>query len=138
MKKIEGNKGANAPDGLDWSKAVRCKKIVPTHALKLDEPFVVQREEGEFYGEAGDYLVQGKHGDKYPLAADVFDEVYEVIPKLSAAERAMQEAQAEADEAKRGRERAEQQADEIKKQMDDLRADYEQRLQDVSKPKKGV
>jgi hypothetical protein len=94
MSKIYGNEGANPIDeGIDWSKAKRFKKTAIIHAIKMDEDFEVEHKDGKIQGKKGDYLVQGKRGDKYALPADLFEETHQELAPISPDQRKIQEQQ---------------------------------------------
>ena len=56
-----------------------CKKIKPAMAVQMDEDFVVDTLEGTVKGLAGDYLMLGIKGERYPCRKDIFEESYEWI-----------------------------------------------------------
>ena len=55
------------------------KKPIPIRAMSISEPFTVDTLEGRHTGNAGDYLVIGIHGERYPVKKDIFEESYEAI-----------------------------------------------------------
>ncbi len=67
-------------DNWDPILEVRKKPII-VHALQLNFPegFKVTTMEGSLLGKAGDYLMIGVHGEKYPIDRLVFDETHDVI-----------------------------------------------------------
>jgi len=57
---------------------VREKPIV-VHATQLNFSFKVTTIEGEMSGKAGDYLVIGVDGEKYPVDKDIFEKTYDIV-----------------------------------------------------------
>ena len=55
------------------------KKRVIIEAEQLPEPFVVPTLEGTMHGRAGDYLVTGTAGEQYPVAKEIFENIYEEV-----------------------------------------------------------
>jgi len=55
------------------------KKPIPIQAMSISEPFVVDTLEGKHTGNAGDYLVIGVRGERYPVRKDIFEESYEAV-----------------------------------------------------------
>lgn len=70
---------------IDLTKVELChlkkyvKKPIPIQALQISEPFTVDTLEGRHTGNAGDYLVVGIRGERYPVKRDIFEESYEAI-----------------------------------------------------------
>jgi hypothetical protein len=62
---------------------VAYRKTQPMHAVRIDEPFKVDTLEGTMTGNAGDYLVVGVKGERYPCAADVLAASYEPVDDAS-------------------------------------------------------
>jgi hypothetical protein len=58
---------------------VEYRKTATMRAVRVDEPFVVNTLEGTMRGNAGDYLVVGVKGERYPCAADVLAASYEPV-----------------------------------------------------------
>ena len=56
-----------------------CKKIKPAMAVQIHEDFIVDTLEGQHRGHAGDYLMEGIKGERYPCRKDIFEESYEWI-----------------------------------------------------------
>lgn len=52
------------------------KKPIPIKAELMTEPFEVKTLEGIMKGEAGDYLITGIRGEKYPIKYDIFHDTY--------------------------------------------------------------
>ena len=46
------------------------------YAMKMPGPFAVNTLEGVMEGQAGDYLVEGTHGEFYPVKSDIFEHKY--------------------------------------------------------------
>jgi hypothetical protein len=55
------------------------KRPIPIAALKMDEPFKVETNEGTATGKAGDWVMQGVSGELYICAGPVFDASYDVV-----------------------------------------------------------
>lgn len=55
------------------------KKPIVIEALKVDYPFEVETLEGVMSGKAGDYLLIGVKGEKYPCDAEIFEETYDIV-----------------------------------------------------------
>lgn len=68
--------GDNYPESK-FSKFKKLPKIV--RAVRMDEPFTVTTLEGVVQGEAGDYLMIGVEGERYPCRASIFAESYEAV-----------------------------------------------------------
>jgi len=60
------------------------KKPIIIHAKKMEEAFEVKTKEGTMKGKAGDYLVIGIEGEKYPVDKKIFKKTYEKITALHA------------------------------------------------------
>lgn len=53
------------------------KKLpIPIKATKMPDKFIVETLEGTMTGEAGDYLIIGAEGEKYPCKSSVFEKTY--------------------------------------------------------------
>lgn len=59
---------------FDMSGAKTYRKIAPTRAIKMSEPFAVTTPGGLVHGDAGDYLCETTGGDRYPAIASVFEQ----------------------------------------------------------------
>lgn len=55
------------------------KKPIPIQAIRITEPFTVDTLEGRHTGNAGDYLVIGIRGERYPVKRDIFEESYDEV-----------------------------------------------------------
>ena len=55
------------------------KKPIPIQAIQINEPFTVDTLEGRHTGNAGDYLVIGIRGERYPVKKDIFEESYDEV-----------------------------------------------------------
>lgn len=53
------------------------KRPIPIQAKQMDAVFSVETKEGTMTGKAGDYLIIGIRGEKYPCDAGIFEESYE-------------------------------------------------------------
>lgn len=68
----------NAPSSESWPQYV--KRPIPIKAIRVVFPFQVHTLEGTMTGKAGDYLVEGIKGERYPCDREVFEESYERVP----------------------------------------------------------
>jgi hypothetical protein len=67
-------------DLSNWDGFKQCKKKpLIVHACQINEPFQVQTLEGTMTGKAGDYLIIGVDGEKYPCAREIFEKTYDFI-----------------------------------------------------------
>lgn len=57
------------------------KKPIIVHALQLNFPegFTVTTIAGTVTAKAGDYLMFGTNGEKYPCDKDIFEKTYDII-----------------------------------------------------------
>ena len=55
------------------------KKPIPIKAMQISEEFAVDTLEGRHTGKAGDYLVIGIRGERYPCDKSIFEESYEAV-----------------------------------------------------------
>ncbi|MBA7593878.1 hypothetical protein ES703_00812 [subsurface metagenome] len=55
------------------------KKPVIIRAMRMEKRFTVRTKEGKIYGKAGDYLVIGVKGEKYPVDKEIFEETFEEV-----------------------------------------------------------
>lgn len=55
------------------------KKPVTIFAKQMKESFTVKTLEGIMQGNAGDYLIIGTHGEKYPCKKNIFESNYEKL-----------------------------------------------------------
>lgn len=55
------------------------KKPIPVKAMRIREEFIVDTLEGRHTGKAGDYLIVGIRGERYPCDTSIFEESYEAI-----------------------------------------------------------
>lgn len=53
------------------------KKPIVVQAKQMSEPFEVQTLEGTMRGKAGDYLIIGVIGERYPCDKEIFERTYE-------------------------------------------------------------
>jgi len=59
---------------------VKCrKKPIVVKAVQINEPFRVTTHEGELRGKAGDWLMMGVRGEKYPISDAIFRETYDIL-----------------------------------------------------------
>lgn len=62
-----------------WSQFKKYrKKLAIVHARQMNEPFEVKTPKGVMKGRAGDYLVIGTKGERYPVKKQIFEECYEL------------------------------------------------------------
>lgn len=66
-------------DHIDGGLKPCRKKPLTVHALQIHEPFVVSTLEGMLQGKAGDYLMVGIDGEKYPCDKEIFEKSYDFI-----------------------------------------------------------
>ena len=52
------------------------RKIALVYAKQMDDEFEVNTKEGRMFGERGDYLCYGSHGDKWPIKKEIFEATY--------------------------------------------------------------
>ena len=65
---------------IDDPGVVPCrKKPIIVHAKKMDVDFSVNTLEGPITGKAGDYLMFGIDGEKYPCDKDIFERTYDIV-----------------------------------------------------------
>ncbi|MCE5255128.1 MAG: PGDYG domain-containing protein [Actinomycetia bacterium] len=55
------------------------KRPVVVQAKQMGEPFEVQTLEGTMRGKAGDYLIIGVIGERYPCDKEIFERTYEEV-----------------------------------------------------------
>ena len=55
------------------------KKPIPIQAVQMSESFEVETLEGTMKGKAGDYLITGVTGEKYPCDKGIFEMTYEPV-----------------------------------------------------------
>ena len=66
----------------NWDGIKKCrKKPIVIHAVQmnLSEGFKVTTPEGVVTGKAGDYLMFGVEGEKYPCRKDIFEKTYDIL-----------------------------------------------------------
>jgi len=56
-----------------------CKKVSPSLAIQIHEPFTVMSLEGLVVGKAGDYLMKGPKGELYINDKAIFEQSYTFI-----------------------------------------------------------
>lgn len=59
------------------------KKPVIVEAYQTDKPLIIHTLEGDMQAEAGDWIITGIHGEKYPCKPDIFKKTYEPIEEES-------------------------------------------------------
>lgn len=55
------------------------RKPVIIRAMRMKRRFTVRTKKNKIYGKAGDYLVIGVRGEKYPVDKKIFEETYEEV-----------------------------------------------------------
>lgn len=55
------------------------KKPVVILAKQMQEEFTVNTLEGKMHGMAGDYLIEGVEGERYPCAKRIFEKTYDEV-----------------------------------------------------------
>lgn len=55
------------------------KKPVVVQSAQINEEFIVDTLEGPLKGHAGDYLIVGVRGERYPIRKDIFEETYDWV-----------------------------------------------------------
>lgn len=53
------------------------KKPVVIEAFVTDEPMDIETLEGTMHASAGDYIITGVEGERYPCKPDIFEKTYE-------------------------------------------------------------
>lgn len=55
------------------------KKPIVINAIKMPDAFEVKTLEGIMVGKAGDYLITGVEGERYPCDARIFNKTYDLV-----------------------------------------------------------
>ena len=55
------------------------KKPVVIEAYKPDKELVIHTLEGDMIASAGDYIITGVNGERYPCKPDIFEKTYELV-----------------------------------------------------------
>ena len=76
-------KPCNCGDPMSGAK-IYVKRPIKVFARQMDRDFIVNTLEGLMRGKAGDYLVLGIKGERYPVRKDIFEETYDFDPASSA------------------------------------------------------
>lgn len=71
---------------FNMTDAKEYKKVATVYAMPMDEPFSVRTLGNVTNGKAGDYLVQGTRGERWPVKKAIFKETYEPIESETLAE----------------------------------------------------
>lgn len=66
-------------DKLPKTARTYVKRPVKIQAEKIHVPFTVETLEGTMSGQAGDWLIQGVHGELYPCKNEIFGLTYEEV-----------------------------------------------------------
>lgn len=56
------------------------KRPIAVQAVQIHEPFIVDTLEGTHRGDAGDYLMVGVNGERYPCKKEIFEKTYDWVP----------------------------------------------------------
>jgi hypothetical protein len=56
------------------------KKPVVVEAYQTDEEICIDTLEGRMHANAGDWIITGVRGERYPCAKEIFEETYEPVP----------------------------------------------------------
>lgn len=59
------------------------KKPIVIEAVQMDATFIVDTLEGQMVGQAGDWLITGVNGEKYPCKDEIFKKTYEPVEENS-------------------------------------------------------
>jgi hypothetical protein len=72
--------GERVPVDIKDDQFTLYRKTVPTLAIAMNEPFIVDTLEGkEMAGVPGDYLCKGNAGELYPCGGDIFRSTHEQV-----------------------------------------------------------
>ena len=55
------------------------KKPVVIEAYRTDKEMVIHTLEGDMTAQAGDWIITGVNGEKYPCKPDIFEKSYEPV-----------------------------------------------------------
>lgn len=55
------------------------KKPVIIEAFQTDREMIIHTLEGDMKANAGDYIITGLRGEKYPCKPDIFEKSYELV-----------------------------------------------------------
>jgi len=55
------------------------KKPVIVEAYQTDREVIIHTLEGDMKADAGDFIITGVKGEKYPCKPDIFNSTYEII-----------------------------------------------------------
>ena len=55
------------------------KKPVVIEAYQTDRDMMIETLEGVLHASAGDYIITGVSGEKYPCKPDIFEKTYELL-----------------------------------------------------------
>lgn len=70
-------------DAFDGEFRKCMKKPIVVRAVQMHDDFKVTTLEGVVCGKAGDYLVIGVEGERYPVKKEIFEKTYEWIENIS-------------------------------------------------------
>lgn len=59
-------------------KKYRKKPVIIT-AYQTDKEVIIHTLEGDMTASAGDYIITGVNGEKYPCKPDIFEKTYELV-----------------------------------------------------------
>ena len=75
MMMLKFKKGQKPP--YPFERAI--KKPIPVTCYQLQEPFEVETLEGILKGNAGDWMMAGIHSERYPIATQIFENMYHQV-----------------------------------------------------------
>lgn len=55
------------------------KKYIPVEAYQTDKPMDIQTLEGVMHANAGDWIITGTDGEKWPVKKEIFEKTYRII-----------------------------------------------------------
>lgn len=55
------------------------KKNIPVEAYQTDKPMDIQTLEGVMHANAGDWIITGTDGEKWPVKKEIFEKTYRII-----------------------------------------------------------
>lgn len=55
------------------------KKPVVIEAYQTEKEMFIETLEGKMHASAGDYIITGVNGEKYPCKPDIFEKTYELL-----------------------------------------------------------
>lgn len=58
------------------------KKQIVIDAYQTEKEIYIDTLEGRMHANAGDWIITGPYGEKYPCKKEIFEETYEPFPSL--------------------------------------------------------